>query len=201
MSEKQLPPAKMTTQDRDKHLKSIDVQKIIEEMKPQMENALHQSLANERAAKEPIPDAVNYAFIGNTMEVDTSVGKIKLRKPVAGDILIFKLSNSLLYKAMMGDIVTNPKENKPLFEDEEFMFQLIYQFTHDGEEVYNQLSTDKDGYYRKVLKETAFKYNADDVGLLTQLILNNVGLAADARVSFDAPDVDNKKKQITSNKS
>lgn len=185
-----LPKAEITPEQYAKLNNRLPIAKIWEEGKEKREDVCHQSMANERATKEPIPDVVNEAFTGLYQEVDTSVGKVSLRKPTYADIKIFKLTNSPIYNIIMGDI---PETDKvPI--DQDAMVNLVYQFTHDAKEVYNDVLKDKEVWYERAFEEIGFIYQINDVLKLVECIMHNIGVSALAKKSFEsAPDDDKKK--------
>ena len=53
---------RISKQEQDKFIASLNIDKIIEDGKPKVEEAILQSLANERAAREPLPVPVEEAI-------------------------------------------------------------------------------------------------------------------------------------------
>jgi len=185
-------PPTITQQENDEFIKKINPDKVIETMMPIIEQSQMKSLANERASREPLPTIMNDAFDGeNEIIVKTSAGNIAIRKMVALDVTIFKLTDSPFYKLMMGDIKETPNNNdensfRALFPDEELLFALVYQFTHDPIQIRRAIKKDKIAYQDKVIEEVGGKYQPSDILTLVEAIINHVGMVNKGRVEFDA---------------
>lgn len=191
--------AVMTKEQHDSYLSSMNIAKIIEDNKEKLVNAQMESLANERASLEPLPDIVNEVFdLDGNMLVKTSVGEIKIRKMVALDLTIFKLTDSPFYKLLMGDIEADKETgNLSLFPDEEMIYNLIYQFTNEVKAVYRLIKKDKVAYHEQVVEEVGTLYSPMDLPLITNSIVEYLKQVMEARVGFseqeDSEDKDKKK--------
>jgi len=174
----------MTKEQNDALLAQINVAKVYEEMKPKTDAAIIESMANERAAREPLPGVTEFAFTNEPLTVKTSIGKVTIRPMVSYDINIFKLINSPFYQIIMGD----KEESKDgLFADAEESYELIYQFTTPVKEVYKAYKKGKDTFRDIVMEEVAFKYNPADASLLVNEIMKHIFHVNLTRVQFDAP--------------
>lgn len=173
-------------------LKSLDPKKIIEGSKDKIVEAQMASLANERAAREPLPGAYVNAFNKEPLVVKTSIGDITIRNMVLYDINVFRLIDSPFYKIIMGDSVSTPDTNKnALFSTEEEAIELIYQFTHPVKEVYQLFKQGREAFKDTVMEEVAFKYNPIDAALLVEKIMLHVFDVQMAKVNFEAsPEVE-----------
>ena len=188
----------ITQEQHDNLLKQINPEKILAESKDKLENAVMEDMANTRAANEPIPSIINEAFIDNDIIVKTSIGNVKIRKLKAIDITIFKMTDSPIYRLLMDDIKEGEGKDtfKTIFPEEEVLFSLIYQFTHDVKDIYKLIKKDKEAYHDKAIEEVAFIYEPSDVLLLVNAILAHVGLVNKGRAQFTqtVPTVEDKKK-------
>jgi len=190
--------SQINLEEQNKILASIDFNKIIDQNIVKIEKAQIESIASDRANKEPIPESTMETFVDNDLIVATSIGNVKIRKLKALDITIFKLTDSPFYKLYMGDVTEDGTEKEvfsKIFPDEEVLFQVVYQFTNDIKEVYKLAKQGKEKYYATAIESVGFIYEPADVLLLVNSILNHIGLVNKARVSFEEP-VDDKKKVI-----
>lgn len=153
-------------------------------------------MANERAQREPLPAATQYALNGDDeielemLNIETKVTEIvKVRKMRAIDITIFKLIKSPLYSLLMGDVNDVELSNK-LKLDEESMYDLVYQFITPPREVYKLAKKDMDAYHNAAI-ELGMKYSVNDVVKVIEAVINYIGLVNSAKAQFDtAPETD-----------
>ena len=153
-------------------------------------------MANERAQREPLPAATQYALNGDDeielemLNIETKVTEIvKVRKMRAIDITIFKLIKSPLYSLLMGDVNDVELSNK-LKLDEESMYDLVYQFITPPREVYKLAKKDMDAYHNAAI-ELGMKYSVNDVVKVIDAVINYIGLVNSAKAQFDtAPETD-----------
>jgi hypothetical protein len=181
-------------------INQINPDKVIADNQQKIQDVKLEGMANDRAEKEPIPSIVSEAFTDDEITVNTSVGKVKIRKLKALDITIFKLTDSPFYKLMMGDLETKSTTSdaemfKLIFPSEELLYQIVYQFTHPIKEVYKRLKNDKAAYYEHVLEEVGMTYEPADLIILVNEVMNHVGIVNKGRIDVVAPDGDDKKKQ------
>lgn len=191
------PPAVMTVQEAEAIKKNIDVEQIYKQMAEKVVNEQLQTIANDRASREPLPTIVEDALLGTALAVPTSVGTITIRKMVAIDVTIFKLTESPFYKLLMGDIAEKDGalELKSLFPDEEILYSIVYQFTHAPKDIYKLVKQGKEAYHEVVVNEVIEKaYTPEDLRKLIEAILNYVGMVNKARVEFETTSTDDKKK-------
>lgn len=193
---------RMKTADAIKILEQLNPDNILIQNKEKSEEAIMASMASERAMREPIPSIVNYAFDEELIEVMTSIGIVKVRKMKAIDTKIFKLMDSPIYQLIMGDI---KEENiQSLCPNEDIIFALIYQFTHDAREVYNEVKKNKEAFYEKVIEYVGFTYEVNDLALLVNAILQHMGITNNAKInafasqSEDSTDIIGDKKKLIS---
>lgn len=182
---------KMTHQQQSDLLKNLDVAKIIEVNKDKLQNLSMESAANARAEREPIPTTVSEAFTGNDIVVKTSAGNVSIRKMLALDITIFKLTDSPFYKLIMGDLDENKDEPikdsfKKMFPNEEVIFALIYQFTRPVKEIYRAVKKNKQEYHDMVMETIGGEYENNDILILMNAILQHIGVVNEAKIQFDA---------------
>ena len=173
--------------------------KIIRDSTPQIENAQLESMANDRAAKEPLPGAYADAFNTEPLTVKTSIGDVVIRPMVAYDINIFKLINSPFYQIMLGDKIDKNITNQ-LFTSEEESYEMIYQFTHTPKECYQLFKKGKEAYKDKVMEEVSFVYNPAEAAMLIETIMSHIFKVNMARVDFTTPEPDESggdKKKLT----
>lgn len=175
---------KMTQADADKVLSAIPINKIIAEAKPKMENAILESMANERAAKEPLPQSAKFVFNREPLIVETSIGKVTIRPMVSYDVNIFQIIDSPIYKMILGDSPETTNANQ-LFTSQEEAYELIYQFTHPCKDTYNLFKQNKMAFKDKVMEEVAFIYSLDDSTKLLNAIMEHIFNVNIARTSFD----------------
>jgi hypothetical protein len=189
----------MTKVKADKILSSINMDKILVDMKPKIDEAREQALANERAEREPLPSVVEAALDINPNIIQTSVGGVEIRKMVMSDITIFKLTGSPFYKLMMGDIKVddNTDPMKVLFSDEEVVNAMVYQFTHPVRDVYKAARADLKAYQEKVTEEVGFVYSTTDVLELAGGIFKMIGMVNNAKVELQSPPDSTDKKKLT----
>jgi len=178
---------KITVQQANAILKELNPEKVLQESRPKIEDALLESAANERAAKEPLPSIVEEAFSNEPLVVKTSLGDVTIRPMVAYDINIFKAINSPFYQIMMGD-KTNVTSTDQLFENEEESYEVVYQFTHPPKEVYQLFKQGKNAFKDKVMEEVAFRYTLMDSVTLLSKIMEHIFHVNLARVQFDNPE-------------
>ena len=188
----------ITAAEQNNIISKINPEKVIFDNQEKLENVKLESLAYDRAEKEPIPSIVSEAFINNDIIVKTSVGDVKLRKLKALDITIFKLTDSPFYKLMMGDLAITEDTDmfKSIFPDEEVLYNIVYQFTNDIKSVYNLLKKDKNAYHEHVMETIGMQYDPTDLILLVNAVLTHVGIVNKGRIDMVAPESgDDKKKQ------
>lgn len=194
-------PVTLTQEEHTKLLSQINPQKILDDSKDKIQNQLYENAAFERAAREPLPSVTNDAFNGDFIYADINNKQIKIRKMYALDITIFKLIDSPFYKLIMGDVTDDgDKETvyKRLFNNEEVIFQIVYQFTNDVKEVYRQAKKDKQAFYDIVIEDVGTKYTPSELVSISSEVLKHIGLVNKAKVEFDASvNEDDKKKQLT----
>jgi hypothetical protein len=184
----------ITLEQQNAMLAAINPNKILNDNKEKMANAIDESMANERASKEPIPLTTEGIFTDNELMVNTSVGIIKVRKMKAIDISIFKLTDSPFYKVIMGDVGDKNSINS-IFPEEETIFALIYQFTHSAKEVYQLVKKSKEEYHNMVMETVGFIYEPSDIILLMSEIIKHIGLVNQGKVELSTShDEDDKKK-------
>jgi|ERR1035437_38648 hypothetical protein len=186
---------KMNKDEAAKIIAAMNVEKIISNASPKIEEAQMESMANERATREPLPGAYNNAFTTEPLTVKTSIGDVVIRPMVSYDINIFKLINSPFYSIMMGDTVT--ASDNQLFATEEESYEMIFQFTHSPKECYQLFKKGKDAYRDKVMEDVSFVYNPFDAAMLVEKIMSHVFNVNMARVDFTIPESNvDKKKQM-----
>ena len=178
---------KMTVEDANKILTSLDPQKILDANKDKIEEAVMESAANERASREPLPGPAGDIFETEPLVVKTSQGDVTIRPMVAYDINCFSKINSPFYRILMGDTKTM-KDTNNLFTTEEESYELVYQFTHPCKEIYKLLKQGLDVFKDKVMEEIAFKYNPVDAAKLVEAIMSHIFRVNMARVNFDVPE-------------
>jgi hypothetical protein len=100
------------------------------------------------------------------------------------DNVIFKLTNSPIYKAILGDI-KEEELNKAIIDGDN-MLDIIYQFTHNAKEVKKLASLGYDKYHAAA-EEKGYEYNQADGQLLISTILGLNQDANNARTSVEAP--------------
>lgn len=162
----------MNKAEADKILTNMNVNKIIAEAKPRMDNAVMESMANDRAVREPLPGPAEEIFNTEPLAVKLSNNEeVIIRPMVAFDISIFKKINSPFYRILMDD-KTEGKQS--LFADEEESYELVYQFTHSPKEAYQLFKKSVEVYKDKVMEEVAFKYNPADAALLVSKIMEHI---------------------------
>src|ERR1035437_1578000 len=79
---------KMNKDEAAKIIAAMNVEKIISNASPKIEEAQMESMANERATREPLPGAYNNAFTTEPLTVKTSIGDVVIRPMVSYDINI-----------------------------------------------------------------------------------------------------------------
>src|SRR5580698_5328183 len=185
----------MTTNENQRILGMVTQQKVYEQNKEIIVNTNMANLANGRAEREPLPDIISEAIDTQDIIVQTSVGKVTVRRMKAIDITIFKLIKSPLYKLMMGDIDAQDENVvRTLFPDEELLFSLVYQFTTDARTVYKAAKDNK--YDETVLDEVGAKYNLPDITKLVEVIIQSIGLVNKGRIEFESPVGEDGKKKL-----
>lgn len=178
---------KIDKREAERILSKINVSEVIKGATPQIEEAQLASMANERAAREPLPGAYGDVFDTQPIQVHTSVGDVTIRPMVAYDINIFKLINSPFYQIMMGDKVQRSVDNQ-LFATEEESYEMIFQFTHSPKVCYELFKKGKDAYRDKVMEEVSFVYNPAEAAMLVEKIMEHIFKVNMAKVSFEAPE-------------
>lgn len=203
MNEQQIVPnATMSVEEANKIKASINVEQLYKDNAERIVEEQLRNLSNTRAEREPLPGVTAEALDSDNLTVKTSIGIVEVRRMVAVDITIFKLSDSPFYSLIMGDIKDTDEQSsdkifKTLFPDEELLYSVVYQFTHPAKFIYNLVKKDKDQYKDKVIEEMIDKeYSPADLTLLVETILKHVGMVNAAKVDFEEtkPD-DDKKKQ------
>ena len=83
-----------------------------------------------------------------------------------------------------------------LFTEEEILFEIIYQFTHDVKSVYNLIKKDLKAYKELVIEEVGEKYSMADIPVLIDAIINHIGLVSKARVDMESSNSSDDKKKV-----
>ena len=105
------PAPRITTEEYNQLVNAVPVNKIVEDMRPKLEEHILTNMSNERAMREPLPDVTVHAFNKDKIIVKTSAGEVEIRKQKALDISIFKYTNSPFYQLFMGDVKSGTSEN------------------------------------------------------------------------------------------
>ena len=184
---------KINQAEADKIIAAINPEKIIAEHKTDLAEAQMANLANERAMREPLPSDIAEALDMTPIQVKTSVGDVEIRPMKAIDITIFKITDSPLYKIIMGDIGDTPDASafKTMFPDEEVLYGVIYQFTHPAKDVYKLVKKDKLAYKEIVIEEIGTAYTPKDMVDLVGAILAHIGMTNNVKADFEAPASEN----------
>lgn len=192
----QTPTPTITQKEYDNMIRSINVQKVINDSGTKIVEVQMKEAAEARAEKEPLPGAYGDFFNNTDLKVTLSFGEVTIRPMVAYDVNVFKLINSPFYRLMMGDEVSSGDQNS-LFAGEEEAYELIYQFTHDPKEIYRLFKKGKDIFHDQVMEDIAFKYNPSDAAIMVKEIMNHIFKVNMAKVQFDVsqPEESDKKKQ------
>lgn len=168
--------------EHDRIIAAMNPDKIIAENKPKTEEAIMESLSNERASREPLPGPAEFIFNNDPLTVKTSIGEVVIRPMKAYDINIFKLINSPFYRVIMNDIENGQSS---MFTTEEESYELIYQFTHPCKDVYQLFKRGPEVFRDVVIEEVAFVYNPQDAALLVEKIMSHIFQVNMARTNFD----------------
>ncbi len=185
----------MTTTQADQILNDMNIQAIIDVNKSKLEDARLTNIVNDRAEREPLPFIVEQAMEGDYLVVNKN---IKIRKMKAIDLTIFKLIESPFYKLIMGDVNGDDQNAmKTLFPNEELLFQVVHQFTHPAADVYKAVKAGIESYKELVIIEVGEKYTPAELVEIVQVVLEHIGMVDRARVGFEGPTSDDKKKQLT----
>lgn len=190
------PAPSITTEEYNQLVNAVPVNKIVEDMRPKLEEHILTNMSNERAMREPLPDVTVHAFNKDKIIVKTSAGEVEIRKQKALDISIFKYTNSPFYQLFMGDVKIGTSELQQLFTEEEILFEIIYQFTHDVKSVYNLIKKDLKAYKELVIEEVGEKYSMADIPVLIDAIINHIGLVSKARVDMESSNSSDDKKKV-----
>ena len=188
---------KMTVSDANKILTALDPQKILEANKTKSEEAIMESMSNERASREPLPGVAEEIFNTEPLTVKTSKGDVVIRPMVAYDINVFKKIESPFYRILMND-VKEMKESNSLFTTEEEAYALVFQFITPVKELYQSLKKGNDAFKDMAMEKIAFEYNPIDIAKLVEAIMSHVFRVNMARVNFDVPEQGEDKKKVMS---
>jgi len=178
---------RMTKEQHDKIIAAMPVDKILKDALPKIETATEESLANERAAREPLPSVSEGIFALEPLDISTSKGKMTIRPMVAYDINIFKMINSPFYQIMMGDL-KDEKQMAQLFTTDEEMYSLVYQFTTPPKDIYYLVKEKGLQAFKDKAMEIAFGYNPQDVTNMVSAIILHVFKINLARIQFQSPE-------------
>src|SRR6266568_952062 len=107
----------------------ITMEEYAKKFSPDLANKLKEqgiaAEANRLAAADPLPGPIFEAAFMGPVEVETSTGKISVRKASAYDITIFKKVNSPLYRQMI-EMSKEASQREDIDFDDDEAFEMIF---------------------------------------------------------------------------
>lgn len=98
--------------------------------------------ARRRAAADPLPGALNDAFLQDAIQIGPN---IYVRRVVASDWLVFKWLNSPIFQAML-ELQKDEKLREEVQFTEQEQYEMAWQFTHTPKQVRALMAKGRDKF-------------------------------------------------------
>lgn len=163
------------------------------------------NIANERASREPFPDSTSEVFDPVNPEIEVfNIDKntneiIKVRGIVPADLRTFKLTNSPLYKLIVGELQREEDAISQFTVDQDTLYDLCYQFMIPSREAAKLAKRGAEAFH-EVSFELAHKYSSEDLMKICLTVMNFIGKVNNAKAQFSAAPEINEKGEIIEDK-
>jgi hypothetical protein len=141
---------------------------------------------NSVAERQLLPNKIESVLEGNDLKVTVGDRIIFVRKMVAADWAVMKMTDNPIYLTMVGKMSEEEMDLKLRVPGEE-MFDFVYQFTHPIKDVY-KLAKNVDEYHSRATEEIGFVYSVNELTAIAATIMDFFKQVNQSRSEFEASD-------------